>query len=610
MLNYLFSFRNRKINPIKNIFFPIIVPAIMRMKKIFILMTVVLITSTIRSYSATDRNTSSEQSPVILKILKNEKNNLRQARLTEIVNKIDQTYGNLYESLSRGNRLVIFFDPAHGKLPNGQWQGGEATRRNSCTNLPEEFYSIRISRKMFELLRANKFIEVKTTDDFLAVLKGESDTYMDIPFTKTVELADKYGAFIIIAEHLNNISAVYKADGTVNLPGIHVTRNGFGWKVLQFVRDTYSGFLTLYNKLDASGFSLNYALNLKKTLMAQGLKPNSWNFGAVGDTRFCYFVDFPVSIIYESGFISNPVEEKNLRDTEYINKIVRAQYSSFLDTIRETFSVDISGETAKKIGTPSAERIELLKLARMAIYYIKNSDINKGIQVIAEMEKKYSKTKYREFTAYFSTIKNCLALSSRYYDLAKKYRRQNKLRLARNYFRQARRQIHYAPIFTALHERYRKELRGGVTAASANKIQILPIKKSTAPIEITRATPGRSVIFPIEQNQELEKAIELALSPDADTMKKLVSSFINARILKKIKVTEYSRAKKRWITSVKKVHEKVKFSTGIYIVRLDNKLNVISAQYVNSVTLNPAQYQNQQYLKNSYFAHGSKERSL
>ena len=464
---------------------------------------------------------------------------------------------------------------------------------------------------MYELLRANKFIEIKTTDDFLAVLKGESESYMDIPFTKTVELADKYGAFIIIAEHLNNISVVYKADGKVNLPGIHVTRNGFGWKVLRFVRDTYSGFLTLYNKLDASGFSLNYALNLKKTLMARGLKPNSWNFGAVGDTRFCYFVDFPVSVIYESGFISNPDEEKNLRDPEFIDKITQAQYNSFLDTIKETFSVDISGDAPKKTGTPSFERIELLKLARMAIYYIKISDMKSGIHVIAEMEKKYSKTKYRDYTAYFSTIKNCLLLSSRYYDIAKRYQRQKKFKLARNYFWQARKQIHYAPIFTALHERYRKELRGGTPAAPAvSQAQILPIKKSTAPITVGRATLGRSVIFPIEQNQGLEKAIELALAPDADTMKKLMNSFKNAQKVTTKKITTYSKTKKRWIASVKKVPEKLKFSTGIYIVRLDKNLNVVSAQYVSSVTLNPAQYQNQQYLKNSYFAHDSKERSL
>lgn len=584
----------------------------MRNKKALIFIPLLILTTAIRSYSDADVNTHKEPSPAISKILNNEKNPIHKARLTEIVNKIDQTYGNLYENLSRKNRLVIFFDPAHGKLPNGQWQGGEATRRNSCTNLPEEYYSIQISRKMYELLSANKFIEIKTTDDFLAVLKGQSDTYMDIPFTRTVELADKYGAFIIIAEHLNNISMVYKADGKVNLPGIHVTRNGFGWKVLQYVRDTYSGFLTLYNKLDSSGFSLNYALNLKKTLMSQGLKPNSWNFGAVGDTRFCYFVDFPVSVIYESGFISNPDEEKNLRDPEYINKIVTSQYNSFLETIKDTFSVDISGDTAKKTGTPSAERIELLKLARMAIYYIKNSDIRGGIQVIAEMEKKYARTKYSEYTAYFSTIKNSLALSSRYYELAKKYQRQKKFKLARNYFRQARRQIHNAPIFTALHERYRKELRGGtaVSAAPAHKIQILPIKKSYTPIEVARASLGRSVIFPVEQNQGLEKAIELALSPDADTMKKLVSSFKNAQIATKKSVSTYSRTKKRWVTSVKKTREKIKFSSGIYIVKLDKHLNVVSAQYVNSVTLNPSLYQNQQYLKNSYFAHDSKERSL
>ena len=83
-------------------------------------------------------------------------------------------------------------------------------------------------------------------------------------------------------------------------------------------------------------------------LVSRGLKPNSWGFGAVGDSRFCYFVDFPVSIIYESGFISHPEEEKKLRDPEYIKLLVDSQYSTMLETVNEVFGVDISGAQAKK----------------------------------------------------------------------------------------------------------------------------------------------------------------------------------------------------------------------------------------------------------------------
>ncbi len=572
-----------------------------------------IIGTAVSSYSATENQFQKPQSQSINNIINTEKSKFNREKIVEIINRIDQTYANLYENLKNGNKLVIFIDPAHGKLPNGQWQGGDATRRTSCTGLPEEYYSILLSRKMYELLIKNNHIEVKTTDDFMSVLKGNSDSYNDIPFTKTVELADKAGAFIIISEHLNNISLLYKADGRVNLPGIHITRNGYGWKVLQYVKDTYAGFLTLYNKIDASGFSLKYALKLNAMLVSKGLKPNSWNFGAVGDTRFSYFIDFPMSVIYESGFISNPEEEKNLRDPEHINKIVESQYNALIETITDIFAVDISGTDVKKTGETAPQRIELLKLARLAIYYIEAVDSNKAVQVIREMENKYSGTKYAEYTYFFSTMKKNLVNSSRYYQIAATYKRQKKNKLARKYFWLARKYILRAPIFAKMHERYRTELHATKDAGTdkpRNTVEIVPLKKSIGSPFIAKAPVRRNIILPIEQNQCLEKAIEMALEPDAETFKKLVRSFKNAKNFTKKKVSEYSTKKKKRITRWVASSQKVKFGTGIYIVQLDTNCNVTGARYVNSVTLNPNQYQNQQYLKNSYFAHDTKERSL
>jgi N-acetylmuramoyl-L-alanine amidase len=565
------------------------------------------------SYSSAENPFQNDQPQSVHNIINTEKSKINRDKIVEIINRIDQTYANLYEKLLKGNKLVIFFDPAHGKLPNGHWQGGDATRRTSCTGLPEEYYSILLSRKMYELLSKNSHIEVKTTDDYLSVLKGVSDTYNDIPFTKTVELADKAGAFLIISEHLNNISLLYKADGKVNLPGIHITRNGYGWKVLQYVRDTYEGFLTLYNKVDASGFSMKYALKLNDKLVTKGLKPNSWNFGAVGDTRFSYFIDFPMSVIYESGFISNPDEEKKLRNPEYINKIVQSQYDALMETITEIFEVDLSEAIVKKTGEAAPQRIELLKLARLAIYYIESVDANKAVQVIREMERRYSGTKYSEYTYFFSTMKINLVRSLSNYQAAAKYKRQKKNRLARRHFWLARKYLLRAPIFAKMHERYRTELYATKDAGPdkpGNAVEIVPLKKSIATPAIAKAPLGRYIILPIELNQSLEKAIEVALEPDGETLKKLVRSIKNARCYTKKKVREYSSNKKkkitRWVTS----SHKIKFGTGIYIVRLDKNCNVTGARYVNSVALNPNQYQNQQYLKNSYFAHDTKERSL
>ena len=562
--------------------------------------------------SSPDIKLAQEQSPTIMRILTSEKNIVRRSRITEIINRIDHTYTCLYENLLKGNKLKIFFDPAHGLLPNGRWQGGEATRRMSCTNLPEEYYSIRISRMMYELLKNNSFIEVKTTDDFMAVLKGTSDVYHDIPFTTTVELAEKAQAFIIISEHLNNISILYKADGRINLPGIHITRNGYGWRVLQYVKDTYSGFLTLYNKLDASGFSLDYALKLKKMLIAEGLKPNSWNFGAVGDSRFCYFVDFPVSIIYESGFISNPEEEKNLRDPDYIKKIVSPQYNALIETIQEAFGVDISGSTVKKTGEISTDRIELLKLARLAVYYVQTGNSQSAIGAIREMEKKYPGTKYSEYTSFYTCIKNSLIRSCGYYGIAQQYKRRKNYRSARKYFVMARRALYTAPIFSVLRERYHREISNtaGSYAMPAEKPDIVSRGKSGASLFAAKAPKGRSIIFPVEENQSLETSIKLALDPDLKDLEKLVKSFQNASFVVKQKVMQYSAKKMRDIATGKPIRVKINFAPGIYIVRLDKNLNVASAQYVNSVVLDPRRYQNHQYLKNSYFAHDTKDRAL
>jgi hypothetical protein len=109
----------------------------------------------------------------------------------------------------------------------------------------------------------------------MEVLRGESDIYRNIPFSATISMAKESNAFIIISEHLNNVSAVQKASGIMNVPGIHIINGIHGRKVLRYISDTYKGFLTLYNRVDASGFSRNYALNIKSRLMERGLQPNS-----------------------------------------------------------------------------------------------------------------------------------------------------------------------------------------------------------------------------------------------------------------------------------------------------------------------------------------------
>lgn len=556
-------------------------------------------------------STYHNQSPAVNSIILAEKNPTHRASLIQIINSIDQVYSSLPENLQNGGKLVIFFDPAHGKLPNGKWQGGDATRRTSCTGLPEEYYSILISRALYDLLRNNQFIEIKSTDDFMDVLQGKSDSYRDIPFTKTVELADRSGAFIIISEHLNNISVLYKADGLVNIPGIHITRNGYGVKVLQYVRDIYDGFLTLYNRFDASGFSSTYAHRLRRILVAHGLKPNSWEMGAVGDSRFSYFVDFPVSVIFESGFISNPEEEQRLRDPEHIKKITNAQYRALLDTIEEIFKIDISGNEVKKKGEIDQKRIDLLKLARITIYYIKNGEVVGGLRAIDTLERVARTSPYSDNVRYFSHLKQNLIAASRYYQLAKAALKKKNHRKARACYAAARRHLMRSPVFASLHEKYRAELRTPEEpAAVATSKIVIPERQSGFSPFVSRAPLERHIIFPIEYNQPLEEAIQLALQPDAAHAARLIKSFKDARHIEKRTAWIFSAKKKRRIAKLITEEHRITFTPGIYIVRLDRNCNVVEARRANSVALDPSRYQNQQYLKNSFFASDARERAL
>ena len=556
--------------------------------------------------------TIKSQPPSVMALIKREKTTAHGRNILAIAQKIDATYGNLGKRLKDGEKLVIFFDPAHGKLPNGEWQGGKATRRLSCTNFPEEFYSIDLSRRMYQLLDKNPHIEVQSTSDYLRVLRGYSTSYKNIPFTETVRLANKHNAFIIISEHLNNVSVIHKAAGRVNIPGIHITRDNQGRKILKYVRDTYSGFLTLYNKLDASGFSRSYAHNIKNHLTSEGLKANSWEFGAVGDDRFTYFVDFPLSVIYESGFISNPAEERKLREPEYQQTIVDGQYAMLLKTIEDVFSLDISSSTAKQTRGNVNEALELLKLSRIAVYYIKKGKTGQGLRTIRFMEQRYGKGKHTQQLTYFTELKKNILQGEKYYKLGKKYRKKRHYKTSRRYFRKAKKSVGRAPILQAYRNKYNRSLGKQKRAIKRRKSSPKKYRPTKQPVlaKAIKAPRSRTIILTIEENQSLTDALNHALAPNAKTLKRLERSFKNARKVTWKKHRYYSKKKKRRVTTWKKRTRKINFTTGIYLVTLDKRLRVKKAKRVSRVRLDAGKYQNQQYLKNSYFATNQRQKTL
>ena|GEM_PF-216601 len=558
----------------------------------------------------------------VRQILEREKNIESAKKIHEIVEYIDTVYGSLHERIKNGGKIVVFVDPAHGKLENGTWSGA-ATDRLSTTGKPEEHYSIMLSRKLYRLLTANRHIEVKSTDDFMRVMRGESDTYNNISFNDTVRLARECRAFIIVSEHLNNVSVFKKAGGLSNMPGVHLTFTRGGSKYLIHIRNTYKGFLTLYNKFDVTGASKKYSDALRANLIAKGLAPNNWDFGSVADDRFTYFVDFPVSVIYESGFISNPEEEKLLSDASHQDRIVSGQYDTLLSTIRDLFGVDISGNSPAF--TTMRAPITMMKLSRIAIHYLKNGNPQNAIYAIGLMQKSYGSSEFRNYLAPYVKVKNNIArasqLQSQALKLAKGPAKNRKIAIrrqakARQLYRSAMRHIGKRSLYAPLREHYAMEFKTAIGARTAVSVAAPPTS-TAAPAEkmvsfssVKRAGLHTPIILTIENGDSLERSIEKALGPDRATLQKLVTSFSNAGEYRRVKVASYSKKKKKMVWSWKRVRQPVSFEHGIYIVRLNRTLGVVSVSKTGRVPLVAGRYQNHQYLKNSYFAPGEKTRSL
>ncbi|MDY6967545.1 MAG: N-acetylmuramoyl-L-alanine amidase [Spirochaetota bacterium] len=576
-------------------------------KIIILFVFISLVYAVIFAYSSqTSCYTYDHQHDIIISIMQREEKIKNLKKIINIVNQIDNIYGNLFKKLAEGGKLTIFFDPAHGKLENGKWEGIE-TGRVSCTNLPEEIYSIMFSRRLYKYLSSNKYIDVKSTDDFLQVIKGESNTYKNIFFVDTVKMAQEQKAFIILSEHLNNISSIYKASGRVDMSGIHVTVSENGDKYLNYKEGIHNGFLTLYNKYDVTGFSKKYASTLKKQLIAKGMKPNSWEYGTVADDRFTYFVNYPISIIFENGFISNPYEEARLVQSEYQDKFAESQYKAFLESLKDIWGIDISGSKIRKTGDYNKNYITLLKLSRIAIYYIKSSHHKEAVSIIETMEDKYNKGKYRSLIQPYIEIKKCLIKAEKYFKKGMRVRKAKKF--AGKYLKKAISLLKDRPIFSSYNEKYTEsagelQLDESLTSETKSMSNIVSFHK------VRKSKLTTPVILPIQPDQTLEQAIFKALSPDKRTVKKILTSLRRAKTYRRVKVKVYSKKRKKFVFHWKWSKRRVRYRRGIYIVRFNNNLTVKHIKRVNRVPLNFLEYQNHQYLQNSFFASQKKQKSL
>lgn len=559
------------------------------------------------------------QSATINKIISNEKSESRKKELVDIINYIDTTYGELHEKLARGEKITIYFGPAHGKDHTGEWRG-ITTNRIGVTGLPEEYYSIKYSRKLYDLLKKNRFIEIAAKPEYRSVLEGKSDSYHYMKFRDVMRNARASNSFMVIEMHMNNVAIFNKADGLVNMPGIHMARDSNGRKMIVNIKSTNSGFLTLYNKFDASDFSRQYAVNIRQSLVKKGYIPNGWEYGAVADDRFTYYLNFPISLIYECGFISDPEEEKKLLDEDYMDGMIKSQYEMFLKTFNDMFGVDISGNELKITEKDYSDNIELLKLARIAIFYIQNAETDQANIAVRAMKKNYYHGANKGVIDYYSSIMNKINNSERHYHKGSRYNKRKKYSRARKSFIYAKNNLNRNEIYSAYRHKYNAAIYGNRKRYYNDNISQVTTKDSyyrkqkdilnESSVVAVKSRLNKPFILIIRKNQTLDDAVTDALSPDSKDLSVITGSMKNFYVHSYKKVKKYSKKKKRYVRVWKKSSSKFTFDYGIYIVTLDKNRRVVKAERVSSVYLNPERYQNQQYLKNSYFAETERQKDF
>jgi len=484
------------------------------MKLINIIFPIFIVLCSYTSLYSTAIN--NKQTPAIDRILNMQNNKDTFNDLADIINYIDEIYGGLYDSLEKGGKITIYFGPAHGKDRTGQWVG-ITTNRVDTTGLPEEYYSIQYSRKLYKLLNGNPFINIATSDEYREVLEGRSDSYRQMKFKEETANAKNAGAFMLIEMHMNNVAISNKADGLVNMPGIHMARDKQGRKLLTHIKGSYSGFLTLYNKYDTSGFSKQYAVNIRDNLVAKGYRANGWEYGAVGDDRFTYYLLFPVSVIYECGFISHPDEDKKLLDEDYMNGMVLSQYEMLLKTFNDVYGIDISNNKFSGKKKDFNSNVELLKLARLTLYFIKTGDTKSANAAVNAMNTLYLNPKTKDSIQYYNSIMNTINRAEKHYASGIAHRNKKRLSKARTSFIQGKTTLNSLnnnhDLYSAYRNKYDKAIHGNIKAATQTdiaKAQVIPAPstKSSGTSVLVKSSPvTKPFIMALREGENIESAI-------------------------------------------------------------------------------------------------------
>jgi N-acetylmuramoyl-L-alanine amidase len=557
----------------------------------------------------------------IQNIMEHETDDKTRSDLDNIRTYISDVYGNLFEKVNSGKKIRIYMDPAHGKvLYNGayEWQGA-LTWRKSTTGEAEEVYSIPISRKFYKLFTANPHFEIVSEPSFMEMLKGESDSYVDVTFDESVRLAREAGALLIVSEHLNNISPISKADGFVNLQGLHITCDEWRTPFISYVTGIYRGYYSFYSVYDISGFSHLVSEGFRDNMVENGLKPNGWGNGIVPDDRFSLYINFPSSLIFESGFISNPEEEKKLKEEHYQDMIAQSQYDSILASFKKIYGVDLSGKKAKLISEQDPQLENYITLTRFFTYYVQKGQFTKAYSMICAMEQYCAGKNSPSNVWAYSKYKRKLISLNRMSTAAQRYYAKGSYAKSCNIYLLMIKMMGYDPLYNnilgATYDKFNLAARkiGKHEINYAYRVphfNVSPPSLDALLHEAESHSINKPYILTISEGQSIEDAIDLSISPRTEIRGQIIDGIKNGYTYKRSTRKIYSKKYKRYVQSKVLTKEKIDFTPGVYIVSLNNNFTVRSASRTMSVPFSPNRYQNQQFFKNSYLAEKSKEKSL
>lgn len=308
------------------------------------------------------------------------------AQLAEQLNYMERVYGRLPQNILKGKPVIIFLEPAHGLYKSGR-SSARATGRVGSRNLTEEYYSLKIARRLYRRFQKNPNFKVETTPSLLAAIQGKRKTYKDISFRESIRTAKKLGAALIVTEHLNNVSLGRRPNYTYKL-GIQLAKDRRGNRTLVHNKKYPRGFLTLYNPNDALGISSAIAIKTKKLLSAKNYVHDKWGAGIVPDRRFAFFNEFPASIIFESGFICSPPDEKILYSAKGQEDFARSHYISIVHAFSKFTGINLfhkkikKGKFSRKFLRSYRAKIQTAKATQAGLYLSRRGEVTESIKML------------------------------------------------------------------------------------------------------------------------------------------------------------------------------------------------------------------------------------